>query len=83
MILNKERGEFNFNMFEGKNSNLQYQARHHEESKAVHKLHYEIKTVKKLSKLERKQMNYLMKVTSKAQAANVEINGLGVLRDYS
>lgn len=54
MNLDKEHGEFNFGMFENEQAKLQYQARFHEDSEAVHKLHYEIKSIPKLSKRARK-----------------------------
>jgi hypothetical protein len=79
----RSKGEFNFNMFEGKNSNLQYQGRHHEDSEAVHKLHYEIKTVKKLTYGQKKMNDRLNLLTSKAVASHLDIHGLGVLRDYT
>ena len=54
-MLDKEKGEFNFNMFEDANSKLQYQSRYAgEKSQAVRGLEYEIVSIKKLTKRQRK-----------------------------
>jgi hypothetical protein len=68
MMLNKEHGEFNFNMFENEKSKLQYQARFHEDSQAIHKLHYDIVSVKKLTRKQRKNRNYRLNRKTKALA---------------
>lgn len=83
MNLDKEKGEFNFLMHQNETHDVLYQARYlGPESEAVKGLAYNIVQETRLTHRQKKRINKIMRLTSKACAEKLCIQGLGTLRDY-
>lgn len=82
-MLDKEKGEFNFNMHETENFKIQLQARYEgTDSNAIKGLAYNYAIEKKLSHNQRKRINKIMRQTTEVFADKLRIQDLGVLVDY-
>jgi hypothetical protein len=64
-------------MWENEKAKLQYRARFHEETKAVNKLHYDIVSIKKLTKRQRKNRRYHLNKTKASNSASLGVSENG------